>query len=308
VDLASMTPVDSNFVGFMLTDGTVRLVPNASVREGDQLEAVQLTQGGDTLPFVNEPRILRVTSIGANGSIARVSSATELPPLGTLLILTTALPATTPSPTPSATQTITPTSTAMPTPQSDLPIYESFDGVVTLGWENLQGEWGINEQRLQIRHFADGAAAIRIAHPQWARYTVQLDFGTIKYLDDSGNVNVPFTNFHVLVNFQGDSDGYWFTVANGGVACTIYHLGNGTRLTPALNQWSEMYNLVSRKYAGDHDLKIIVRDNQYTFTLNAEQICSFRDDTYREGSLAVVVSEGASGRMWIDNVRISPFD
>ncbi len=310
VDLASITPVDSNFVGFMLTDGTVRLAPHVPVKVGDQLEAVQLTPGGDTLPFADEPHILQITSVSSNGSIARVSSAAGLPPLGTLLVLTAESPTSTPSPPPLPTLVVTPTTTATPTPepQPDLPLYESFDGTVKLTWENAQGEWGVNNQHLQVRRFEDGLASIFIANPDWPRYVVQLDFGTIKHLDDSGNVNVPFSNFHVLIHFQGNTDGYWFTVANGGVACTIYQNKIGTRLTPSTNQWGEMFDLLARRYTGDHDLKITVHDNRYTFILDDEEICSFQDDTYPEGSLGVVVSEGASGRMWIDNVRISPLE
>lgn len=167
---------------------------------------------------------------------------------------------------------------------------------------------GVSNQRLQVRRFESGLAAILIAHPQWPRYAVQMDFGTLKHLDSTGNVNVPFSNFHVLIHFQGNTDGYWFTVANGGVACTIYQNDSGTRLTPSTNQWNEMFDLLTRRYTGDHKLEITVRDNRYAFTLNGETICSFQDNTYPEGSLGVVVSEGASGRMWIDNVRIVPLD
>ncbi len=310
VDLASMKPIDSSFVGFMLTEATIRLVADAPIKVGAQLEAMQLTRGGDTLPFSDGPLMVHIDSIGTDRKVARVSSTTALPPLGTLLILPTEPLTATSAPAPSPTQLVTPTATDPPTPQpqSNLPIDESFDGIVELNWENSRGEWGVNNQRLQVRRFEDGLAGIVIAHPTWTRYVVQLDFGTIKHLDDSGDVNVPFTNFHVLIHFQGGTDGYWFTVANGGVACTKHQNNVGTPLSPSTSQWGEMFDLLALSYTGDHKLKITVRDNQYTFTLNEEEICSFQDDTYPAGSLGVVVSEGASGFMWIDNVRIMPLD
>jgi hypothetical protein len=310
VDLASMAPVNNSYVGFMLTDATIRLVSHAPVQVGDQLEAVQLTHSGDTLRFPAGPIMIHIDSIGTDRKIAGVSAPTSLPSLGTLLVLAPESATSTSTPAPSPTSIATPTAanTPAPQPQSDLPIYESFDGGIKLDWKNARGEWGVNNQRLQVRRFEGGLAAILIAHPQWPRYAVQMNFGTLKHLDNSGNVNVPFSNFHVLIHFQGNTDGYWFTVANGGVACTIYQNDRGTRLTPSTNQWDEMFDLLTRRYTGDHDLEITVRGNQYAFTLNGETICSFQDDTYPEGSLGVLVSEGASGRMWIDNVRIVPLD
>jgi hypothetical protein len=310
VDLASMAPVNDSYVGFMLADATIRLASAAPVKVGDQLEAVQLTQSGDTLRFPAGRIMIHIDSIGTDRKIAGVSAPTSLPSLGTLLVLAPESATSTSTPAPSPTSIATPTAanTPAPQPQSDVPIYESFDSVIKLDWKNARGEWGVSNQRLQVRRFEGGLAAILIAHPQWPRYAVQMNFGTLKHLDDSGNVNVPFSNFHVLIHFQGTTDGYWFTVANGGVACTIYQNDRGTRLTPSTNQWNEMFDLLTRRYTGDHELEITVRDNRYAFTLNGETICSFQDDTYPEGSLGVVVSEGASGRMWIDNVRIVPLD
>jgi len=67
----------------------------------------------------------------------------------------------------------------------------------------------------------------------------------------------------------------------------------------------EMFNLLTRKYTGDHELTITVHGDRYEFFVNGDPVCNFRDDTFTEGLLAVAVSEGASGRMWIDNVRIT---
>lgn len=308
VNLEVMIPVASVFVGFVLDEDTIRLIPQAGVTVGDRLEAVKLTAGGDAISFATGPLLLRIDSLSINRTVARISTTATVPPPGTLLVShTEALPLT---PAPEAadkTERPTASETLTTEVQIELPIYESFEGASKLPWAALQGEWGINNQRLQVRRFPDeGLAAITILPPTARNYLLQLDFGTLKHLDDSGNVNVPFSYFHVVVRYQNGNDGYWFTVTNGGVACTKYVDDVGTRLSPPTSQWSEMQALLLRTYTGDHELEISMRDQEYTFILDGNEICNFRDDTYAAGSLIVAISNGASDEMWIDDVRIAP--
>lgn len=309
VNLEQMIPAASVFAGFVLDDATIRLIPNAGVKVGDTLEAVQLTAGGDAISFATGPILLRIDSLSVNRTVARVATTATVPPAGTLLVLPADAPPTTPAP---EDTTEMPTTSDPPTPEAQvaLPIYESFAGAGKLPWEAVQGEWGINNQRLQVRRFPEGKdlAAISIPPPTQRNYVLQLDFGTIKHLDDSGNVNVPFSYFHVIVRHQGGNDGYWFTVTNGGVACTKYVDDVGTRLSPPTTQWGEMQALLLRTYTGDHEMEISVRGQEYSFVLDGTQVCNFRDDTYGEGGLVVAVSNGASGQMWIDDVRIVALD
>ena len=187
-------------------------------------------------------------------------------------------------------------------------IYETFDGDVALDWQSFQGEWGVINNRLTVRSFDNEYAGITISNPVGSIYTFQVDMGTFQYLDDSGDPNVPFSHFHVIVNLQGNSDGYWFTVTNGVVSCDLYR--NDTKInmqqSEAFSQWSEAYYLLIRRFAGNHTIEISVRSNKYLFRLDSHDVCSFQDSTFSQGALGIVVRQGASGRMWIDNVRLSP--
>jgi len=223
-------------VGYLLDEGSLYITPDAELAEGDTLYALELvTQGEQIVDALRDSSVtLRVTGIGVLGNTASVElERGEWPNAGTLLSAATATSQNATStvsagaesaeathPTPTNTSASVPTSTPTGTPvafQQSFPVYETFDGAVTLDWETAQGNWGIIDDRLTARGFVDGSAVVILPHPAQPAYTIQMDVGTFQHLDDSGDPNVSFSYVQILVNAQENTDGYRFVISNGGV-------------------------------------------------------------------------------------------
>lgn len=262
--------------------------------------------------YLDRPEIIDVR-LEPLSEAEQTSTLNDTPPVATLTESPSIPPTVTPvpatpttEPTDTATPEPPPTRTPAPTPKPTLPppsptvdtsnlFSDNFQNGSNPNWIIERGSWTMVDQRFAVTQFDAGIAEVRIGDENWQNYSASLAAGGFYHDWGSGNDEV----LRVAIRAQ-DADNYvWFDISS-------FRIKYGTRINGAEQEIGTKTSGVNGPVIGrEVAIRVKAQGNTYELYINDTQFVVFEDASRPSGGVRLIARTGATGKMWIDSVKVN---